>query len=155
MERGASARITAFTSGSDRLNYIRWDADRFSFHESNLEHIRATAGPRSRWEDSSLLAATVGQEDIKWVPTGDHMRMGWSGSSTVCLSRCWNEPTNSAEYENGLDFPVREEFHLNPAWADLARNYAGARRRTPDPSLVPPDAVRSAVQLGGRRKACR
>jgi hypothetical protein len=24
-----------------------------------------------------------------------------------------------AQYENRLDFPVREEFHLNPTWANL------------------------------------
>ena len=60
----------------DRLNpYIRWDADRFSFHESNLEHIRLAAVPTNRQDDPSFMAATVGKEDIKWVPTGDHMRM--------------------------------------------------------------------------------
>ncbi len=57
----------------DRLNpYIRWDADRFSFHESNLEHIRLAAVPTNRQEDPGLMAATVGLEDFKWVPTGDH-----------------------------------------------------------------------------------
>ncbi len=128
----------------DRLNpYIRWDADRFSFHESNLEHIRLAAVPTSRQEDSSLLAATVGQEDIKWVPTGDHMRMDavWivHGLPVTLLERL---DEFRAQYENSLDFPVREEFHLNPAWADLPEITPEQGDRTPSPSLVPrPDAV--------------
>lgn len=128
----------------DRLNpYIRWDADRFSFHESNLEHIRLAAVPTSRQEDSSLLAATVGQEDIKWVPTGDHMRMDavWivHGLPVTLLERL---DEFRAQYENSLDFPVREEFHLNPAWADLPEITPEHGDREPSPSLVPrPDAV--------------
>ena len=128
----------------DRLNpYIRWDADRFSFHESNLEHIRLAAVPTSRQEDPSLLAATVGQEDIKWVPTGDHMRMDavWivHGLPVTLLERL---DEFRAQYENSLDFPVREEFHLNPAWADLPEITPEHGDRTPSPSLVPrPDAV--------------
>ena len=128
----------------DRLNpYIRWDADRFSFHESNLEHIRLAAVPTSRQEDPSLLAATVGQEDIKWVPTGDHMRMDavWivHGLPVTLLERL---DEFRAQYENSLDFPVREEFHLNPAWADLPEITPEQGDRTPSPSLVPrPDAV--------------
>ena len=128
----------------DRLNpYIRWDADRFSFHESNLEHIRLAAVPTSRQEDSSLLAATVGQDDIKWVPTGDHMRMDavWivHGLPVTLLERL---DEFRAQYENSLDFPVREEFHLNPAWADLPEITPEQGDRTPSPSLVPrPDAV--------------
>ena len=55
----------------DRLNpYIRWDADRFSFHESNLEHIRLAATPTSRQDDPGLAAATVGQEDIRFDSNG-------------------------------------------------------------------------------------
>ncbi len=128
----------------DRLNpYIRWDADRFSFHESNLEHIRLAAVPTSRQEDSSLLAATVGQEDIKWVPTGDHMRMDavWivHGLPVTLLERL---DEFRAQYENSLDFPVREEFHLNPAWADLPEITPEHSDRAASPSLVPrPDAV--------------
>jgi hypothetical protein len=105
----------------DRLNpYIRWDADRFSFHETNLEHIRLTAVPTSRREDPELTAATVGQEDFKWVPTGDHTRMDavWivHGLPVTLLERL---DDYRAQYENSLDFPVREEFHLNPAWTAL------------------------------------
>jgi len=128
----------------DRLNpYIRWDADRFSFHESNLEHIRLAAVPTSRQEDSSLLAATVGQEDIKWVPTGDHMRMDavWivHGLPVTLLERL---DEFRAQYENSLDFPVREEFHLNPAWVDLPEITPEQSDRAASPSLVPrPDAM--------------
>jgi hypothetical protein len=105
----------------DRLNpYIRWDADRFSFHESNLEHIRLAAVPTNRQDDPSFMAATVGKEDIKWVPTGDHMRMDavWivHGLPVTLLERL---DDFRAQYENDLDFPVREEFHLNPQWASL------------------------------------
>jgi len=105
----------------DRLNpYIRWDADRYSFHESNLEHIRLAAVPTSRRDDPNLTAATVGQEDIKWVPTGDHLRMDavWivHGLPVTLLERI---EEYRAQYENSFDFPVREEFHLNPSWVDL------------------------------------
>ncbi|HXF63811.1 MAG TPA: hypothetical protein VNK95_19465, partial [Caldilineaceae bacterium] len=103
----------------DRLNpYIRWDADRFSFHESNLEHIRLAAVPTSRQDDPILMAATVGQEDIRWIPTGDPTRMDavWivHGLPVTLLERL---DEFRAQYENNLDFPVREEFHLNPQWA--------------------------------------
>lgn len=105
----------------DRLNpYIRWDADRFSFHESNLEHIRLAAVPTNRQDDPSFMAATVGKEDIKWVPTGDHMRMDavWivHGLPITLLERL---DDFRAQYENDLDFPVREEFHLNAEWEAL------------------------------------
>jgi hypothetical protein len=66
------------------------------------------------------MAATVGKEDIKWVPTGDHMRMDavWivHGLPVTLLERL---DDFRAQYENDLDFPVREEFHLNPQWASL------------------------------------
>lgn len=102
----------------DRLNpYIRWDADRFSFHESNLEHIRLAAVPTNRQDDASLMAATVGQEDFRWIPTGDPTRMDavWivHGLPVTLLERL---DEFRAQYENSLDFPVREEFHLNPSW---------------------------------------
>ena len=105
----------------DRLNpYIRWDADRFSFHESNLEHIRLAAVPTSRQDDPLLAAATVGQEDMRWVPTGDHTRMDavWivHGLPVTLLERL---DEFRAQYENSLDFPNREEFHLNPTWVNL------------------------------------
>jgi len=105
----------------DRLNpYVRWDADRFSFHESNLEHIRLAAAPTSRQDDKGLTAATIGQEDFKWVPTGDHTRMDavWivHGLPVTLLERL---DEFRAQYENSLDFPIRQEFHLNPAWVDL------------------------------------
>jgi len=104
-----------------RLNpYIRWDADRFSFHESNLEHIRLAAVPTNRQDDPGLTAATVGLEDFKWVPTGDHTRTDavWivHGLPVMLLERM---DEYRAQYENTLDFPIREEFHLNPAWVDL------------------------------------
>ncbi len=103
----------------DRLNpYIRWDADRFSFHESNLEHIRLAAVPTNRQDDPNLMAATVGQEDIRWIPTGDPTRMDavWivHGLPVTLLERL---DDFRAQYENSLDFPIREEFHLNPQWA--------------------------------------
>jgi hypothetical protein len=105
----------------DRLNpYIRWDADRYSFHESNLEHIRLAAVPTSRQDDPALAAATVGQEDIRWVPTGDHTRMDavWivHGLPVALLQRV---EEFRAQYENSLDFPNRDEFHLNPQWSNL------------------------------------
>jgi hypothetical protein len=103
----------------DRLNpYIRWDADRFSFHESNLEHIRLAAVPTNRQDDPNLMAATVGQEDIRWIPTGDPTRMDavWivHGLPVTLLERL---DEFRAQYENSLDFPIREEFRLNPKWA--------------------------------------
>lgn len=105
----------------DRLNpYIRWDADRYSFHESNLEHIRLAAVPTNRRDDPNLTAATIGQEDIKWVPTGDPFRMDavWivHGLPVTLLERI---EEYRAQYENSFDFPIREEFHLNPDWAGL------------------------------------
>ncbi|MCC6457601.1 MAG: hypothetical protein IT328_21775 [Caldilineaceae bacterium] len=105
----------------DRLNpYIRWDADRFSFHESNLEHIRLAATPTSRQDDPSLAAATVGQEDIRWIPTGDPTRMDavWivHGLPVSLLERLEDF---RAQYENTLDFPNRDEFHLSPQWSAL------------------------------------
>jgi hypothetical protein len=105
----------------ERLNpYIRWDADRYSFHESNLEHIRLAAVPISRQEDANLRAATVGQEDIKWVPTGDNTRMDavWivHGLPVTLLERI---EEYRAQYENRFDFNIREEFHLNPEWVNL------------------------------------
>jgi hypothetical protein len=103
----------------DRLNpYIRWDADRFSFHESNLEHIRLAAVPTNRQDDPHLMAATVGQEDFRWIPTGDPTRMDavWivHGLPVTLLQRL---DEFRAQYDNSLDFPIREEFHLNPQWA--------------------------------------
>ena len=66
------------------------------------------------------MAATVGKEDIKWVPTGDHMRMDavWivHGLPVTLLERL---DDFRAQYENDLDFPVKEEFHLNARWKDL------------------------------------
>lgn len=105
----------------DRLNpYIRWDADRFSFHESNLEHIRLAAVPTNRQDDPNLMAATVGQEDIRWIPTGDPTRMDavWivHGLPVTLLERL---DEFRAQYENSLDFPIREEFHLNPKWVSF------------------------------------
>jgi hypothetical protein len=105
----------------DRLTpYIRWDADRFSFHESNLEHIRLAATPTSRQEDPEMAAATVGQEDIRWIPTGDHTRMDavWivHGLPVTLLERL---DEFRAQYQNQLDFPIPQEFHLNPQWAHL------------------------------------
>jgi hypothetical protein len=120
----------------DRLNpYIRWDADRFSFHESNLEHIRLAAVPTSRQDDPNLLAATVGQEDMKWVPTGDNMRMDavWivHGLPVTLLERL---DEFRAQYENSLDFPVQEEFHLHPEWntlPEITPEVANDRTRSP------------------------
>ena len=105
----------------ERLNpYIRWDADRYSFHESNLEHIRLAAVPISRQDDANLKAATVGQENIKWVPTGDTTRMDavWivHGLPVTLIERI---EEYRAQYENRFDFNVREEFHLNPEWVNL------------------------------------
>ncbi len=130
----------------DRLNpYIRWDADRYSFHESNLEHIRLAAVPTSRQDDPALAAATVGQEDIRWVPTGDHTRMDavWivHGLPVALLQRL---DEFRAQYENSLDFPNRDEFHLNPQWSNLPEitlaetDRAGDRTgdRVADPVLI-------------------
>ncbi|MCB0142033.1 MAG: hypothetical protein KDE50_19170, partial [Caldilineaceae bacterium] len=105
----------------DRLNpYIRWDADRYSFHETNLEHIRLAAIPINRTDDPGLAAATVGSEDVRWIPTGDPMRMDaiWivHGLPVTLLERLQEY---RAQYENSFDFPVREEFHLNPNWTNL------------------------------------
>lgn len=105
----------------DRLNpYIRWDADRFSFHDGDLEHIRLAATPASREDDSGLAMAMVGQENIKWVPTGDTARMDavWivHGLPVTLLDRL---DEFQAQYENTQDFPHTEEFHLNPEWVNL------------------------------------
>lgn len=105
----------------DRLNpYIRWDSDRFSFHDGNLEHIRLAATPSTREDDAQLAMAMVGQEDLKWVPTGDTGRMDavWivHGLPVTLIDRL---DEFRAQYENKLDFPAREEFHLHPAWVDL------------------------------------
>ncbi|MEZ4656634.1 MAG: tubulin-like doman-containing protein [Caldilineaceae bacterium] len=115
----------------DRLNpYIRWDADRYSFHETNLEHIRLAAIPINRTDDPHLAAATVGSEDVRWIPTGDPMRMDaiWivHGLPVTLLERLQEY---RAQYENSFDFPVREEFHLNPNWTNL-------------PEVTPEDGVR-------------
>jgi len=123
----------------DRLNpYIRWDADRYSFHESNLEHIRLAAVPTSRRDDPNLTAATVGQEDIKWVPTGDHLRMDavWivHGLPVTLLERI---EEYRAQYENSFDFPVREEFHLNPSWVDLPEVTPENDDRFIRPAVIP------------------
>ena len=128
----------------DRLNpYIRWDADRFSFHESNLEHIRLAAVPTNRQDDPSFMAATVGREDMKWVPTGDHMRMDavWivHGLPVTLLERL---DDFRAQYENDLDFPVREEFHLNSEWVNLPEITPEPSEPSLDPALVPrPDSL--------------
>ncbi|MBX2996950.1 MAG: hypothetical protein KF893_00460 [Caldilineaceae bacterium] len=105
----------------DRLNpYIRWDSDRFSFHDADLEHIRLAATPGSRADDQDMAIAMVGQEDIKWVPTGDVSRMDavWivHGLPVTLLERL---DEFRAQYENMQDFPVTEEFHLNPHWVNL------------------------------------
>jgi hypothetical protein len=105
----------------DRLNpYIRWDSDRFSFHDADLEHIRLAATPGSREDDPDLATAMIGQENIKWVPTGDPSRMDavWivHGLPVTLLDRL---DEFRAQYENVHDFPVGEEFHLNPAWVNL------------------------------------
>lgn len=105
----------------DRLNpYIRWDGDRFSFHDADLEHIRLAATPGSRDDDPEMAMAMVGQEDLKWVPTGDTSRMDaiWivHGLPVTLLERL---DEFRAQYENRGDFPVTEEFHLNPEWVNL------------------------------------
>lgn len=129
----------------DRLNpYIRWDADRYSFHESNLEHIRLAAVPTNRKDDPLLLAATVGQEDMKWVPTGDPLRMDavWivHGLPVTLLDRL---DEFRAQYENSFDFPIREEFHLNPEWVNLPDITPVQESRTARPATIPrPEAVR-------------
>ena len=67
-----------------------------------------------------LAAATVGQEDIRFIPTGDATRMDalWivHGLPVSLLERL---DEFRAQYENSLDFPNRDEFHLNPQWASL------------------------------------
>ncbi|MBX3013512.1 MAG: hypothetical protein KF832_18475 [Caldilineaceae bacterium] len=123
----------------DRLHpYIRWDADRYSFHESNLEHIRLAAVPASRQADSKLQAATVGQEDIKWVPTGDNTRMDavWivHGLPVTLLERI---EEYRAQYENRFDFNVREEFHLNPEWTNLPEITPQNEDRVHRPGTMP------------------
>lgn len=123
----------------DRLHpYIRWDADRYSFHESNLEHIRLAAVPVNRKEDSKLQAATVGQEDIKWVPTGDNTRMDavWivHGLPVTLLERI---EEYRAQYENRFDFNVRDEFHLNPEWKDLPEITPDNEDRMRRPATIP------------------
>ncbi len=132
----------------DRLTpYIRWDADRFSFHESNLEHIRLAAAPNIRQDDPGLMAATVGLEDFKWVPTGDPTRMDavWivHGLPVTLLERL---DEYRAQYENNLDFPVRPEFHLNPSWAALPEITYDALDRSLRPAVVPrPERVPRGV----------
>jgi hypothetical protein len=129
----------------DRLNpYIRWDADRYSFHESNLEHIRLAAVPTSRQEDPNLQAATVGLEDFRWVPTGDPLRMDavWivHGLPVTLLERI---DEFRAQYQNKLDFPVQEEFHLNPAWANLPEiTMESEDRSLGDPVLPSAESLR-------------
>lgn len=123
----------------DRLNpYIRWDADRFSFHESNLEHIRLAAVPTARQEDPELAAATVGLEDFKWIPTGDHTRMDavWivHGLPVTLLERL---DEYRAQYENSLDFPIREEFHLNPGWVELPEVTLDKSAALGRPAVIP------------------
>jgi hypothetical protein len=123
----------------DRLNpYIRWDADRYSFHESNLEHIRLAAIPMNRKDDAHFTAATVGQEDIRWVSTGDTMRMDavWivHGLPISLLDRI---EEFRAQYENSFDFPVQEEFHLNPEWAHLPDITPAQENRTLRPATIP------------------
>ncbi len=123
----------------DRLHpYIRWDADRYSFHESNLEHIRLAAVPVSRQADTKLQAATVGQEDIKWVPTGDATRMDavWivHGLPVTLLERI---EEYRAQYENRFDFNIRDEFHLNPEWKDLPEITPESEDRTRRPATIP------------------
>jgi hypothetical protein len=129
----------------DRLNpYIRWDADRYSFHESNLEHIRLAAVPVNRKDDAYFSAATVGQEDIRWIPTGDPMRMDavWivHGLPVSLLDRI---DEFRAQYENSFDFPIREEFHLNPEWAYLPEIAGPVESRSWRPATIPrPEAIR-------------
>lgn len=123
----------------ERLNpYIRWDADRYSFHESNLEHIRLAAVPFNRQEDANLQAATVGQEDIKWVPTGDATRMDavWivHGLPVTLLERI---EEYRAQYENRFDFNVREEFHLDPEWAELPEITPEDEMPAQRPAMIP------------------
>jgi hypothetical protein len=129
----------------DRLHpYIRWDADRYSFHESNLEHIRLAAVPVSRQESAHFTAATVGQEDIKWIPTGDPMRMDavWivHGLPVTLLDRL---DEFRAQYENNFDFPIREEFHLNPEWVHLPDITPAQESRNVRPATIPrPEELR-------------
>ena len=62
----------------------------------------------------------MGQEDIGWIPTGDPTRMDavWivHGLPVSLLERL---EEFRAQYENSLDFPNRDEFHLNPQWSAL------------------------------------
>jgi hypothetical protein len=85
-----------------------------------------------------LAAATVGQEDIRWVPTGDPTRMDavWivHGLPVSLLERL---EEFRAQYENSLDFPNRDEFHLNPQWSVL-----------PDITLSALDTTQPAVSSG-------
>ncbi|MDQ3250137.1 MAG: hypothetical protein M3Q45_13135, partial [Chloroflexota bacterium] len=132
----------------DRLNpYIRWDADRYSFHESNLEHIRLAAVPTSRRDDPNLAAATVGQEDIKWVPTGDPLRMVavWIVHG-LPVSLLEGIEEYRAQYENSFDFPVREEFHLDPSWVDLPEVTPELDERFARPAVIP------RMEAGQRRR---
>ena len=70
----------------DRLNpYIRWDSDRFSFHDGNLEHIRLAATPSTREDDAQLAMAMVGQEGLEMgYPPATPDAWTPSGSSTAC-----------------------------------------------------------------------
>ena len=125
----------------DRLNpYIRWDSDRFSFHDGDLEHIRLAATPGSRDDDRDLALAMVGQEDIKWVPTGDINRMDavWivHGLPVTLLERL---DEFRAQYENQYDFPVTEEFHLNPHWVNLPEITPETPPTYYDPNQAPDD----------------
>ena len=136
----------------DRLNpYIRWDADRFSFHDGDLEHIRLAATPASREDDAGLALAMIGQENIKWVPTGDTSRMDavWivHGLPVTLLE---NLDEFQAQYENTQDFPNTEEFHLNPAWVNLPE--ITSPRSTPAPAARPAtgDTYRSWGASPGR-----
>jgi hypothetical protein len=136
--------------------YIRWDADRFSFHESNLEHIRLAATPTSRLEDPALAAATVGQEDIRWIPTGDLTRMDavWivHGLPVSLLERL---EEFRAQYENNLDFPNRDEFHLNPQWSVLPDITLSALDEANPPAAQPAplDSILAARPEALRRRS--
>jgi len=132
----------------DRLNpYIRWDADRYSFHETNLEHIRLAAIPTRREDDPHMTAATVGQEDIRWIPTGDPMRMDavWivHGLPVTLLERM---EEYRAQYDNSFDFPVPQEFHLNPKWVNLPDITADSDKPSSKPNEQAP-AVPAAKNL--------
>ena len=96
------------------------------------------AVPVSRQADTKLHAATVGQEDIKWVPTGDATRMDavWivHGLPVTLLERI---EEYRAQYENRFDFNVRDEFHLNPEWKDLPEITPENEDRTRRPATIP------------------